>query len=103
MGQILVQVSTLHVLGDHAEGVAAHTHAQQADDVRVLQPRQDLHLFQEVVPTTTRRNQDEGISHRKDKERNMRILGNKNQYNIYIYHFHQHSLLQLWTPVHLID
>lgn len=49
MGQVLVQVSTLHVLRNHAEWVAAHTHPQQLDDVGVLQTRQDLHLFQEVV------------------------------------------------------
>lgn len=52
--QILVEVSTLHVLGDHAEGVAAHTHTQQADDVGVLEPGQDLHLLQEVVPAQAR-------------------------------------------------
>lgn len=55
VGQVLVQVSTFHVLGDHTERITAHTHSQQADDVRVLQARQDLHLFQEVVPTMTRK------------------------------------------------
>lgn len=55
VGQILVQVATFHVLGDHTEGIAAHTHSQQTDDVRVLQARQDLDLFQEVVPTRARR------------------------------------------------
>ena len=51
VGQILVQVTTLHVLGDHAEGITAHTHSQQPDDIWVFQARQNLHLFQEVVPT----------------------------------------------------
>ena len=62
VGQILVEVSTLHVLSDHTERVAAHTHSQQADDVRVLQARQDLHLFQEVVPTR----RETLLSHRQD-------------------------------------
>lgn len=35
--QILVQVPTFHVLSDHKEWIAAHTHSQQADDVRILQ------------------------------------------------------------------
>lgn len=52
--QILVQVSALHVLSDHTEGIAAHTHPEEADDVRILQPRQDLYLFQEVVPAEAR-------------------------------------------------
>lgn len=51
MGQILVQVSTFHVLGDHAERIAAHTHPQKTDDVGILEAGQDLHLFQEVVST----------------------------------------------------
>lgn len=45
-----VQVSVLHVLGDHAERVGRHAHAQQPDDVGVVQPRHDLDLLQEVVP-----------------------------------------------------
>lgn len=49
MGQILIQVSAFHVLGDHAERIAADTHPQETDDVGVLQAGQDLHLFQEVV------------------------------------------------------
>lgn len=60
MGQILVQVSTLHVLGDHAEGIAAHTHPQKTDDVGVLQAGQDLHLLQEVV--STRGTREKGAS-----------------------------------------
>lgn len=49
-GQELVEVSILHVLCDHAEGVTADTHGQQTDYVRVLQTRHDLNLLQEVVP-----------------------------------------------------
>lgn len=52
--QILVQVSALHVLSDHTEGIAAHAHSQETNDVRILQPRQDLYLFQEVVPAEAR-------------------------------------------------
>ena len=44
-GQELVKVSIFHVLRDHAEGVALHTHCQQADDVRVPQPRHDPDLL----------------------------------------------------------
>jgi hypothetical protein len=36
-GQELVEVIVLHVLCDHAEGVAADTHGQQTDNVGVLQ------------------------------------------------------------------
>ena len=36
-GQELGEVTGLHVLCDHAEGVAADTHGQQTDDVGVLQ------------------------------------------------------------------
>lgn len=49
VGQILIQVSAFHVLGDHAERIVADTHPQETDDVGVLQAGQDLHLFQEVV------------------------------------------------------
>lgn len=55
VGQVLVEVSTLHVLGDHAERVAADAHTKQPDDIRVLQARQDLHLFEEIVPDGERR------------------------------------------------
>ena len=65
VGQILVQISTFHVLSDHTERVAAHTHSQQTDDVWVLQARQDLHLFQEVVPTTGRRKSE---MHQREEE-----------------------------------
>lgn len=49
LGEVLVEVSALHVLRHHAQGVAAHTHAQQPDDVGVFQAGQDLYLLQEVV------------------------------------------------------
>lgn len=52
--QILVQVPALHVLSDHTEGIAAHTHSKETDDVWILQPRQDLYLFQEVIPAEAR-------------------------------------------------
>lgn len=52
--QILVEVPALHVLSDHTERITAHTHPQETDDVRILQPRQDLYLFQEVVPAEAR-------------------------------------------------
>lgn len=45
-----VQVSVLHVLGHHAQRVGRHTHTQQPDDVRVVQPGHDLDFLQEVVP-----------------------------------------------------
>lgn len=50
-GQELVQIPVLHVLCDHTERVAVDAHCQEANDVRVLQTRHDLYLFQEVVPT----------------------------------------------------
>lgn len=55
MGQILIQVAAFHVLGDHAERIAADTHPQKTDDVGILQAGQDLHLFQEVVSARGRR------------------------------------------------
>lgn len=61
MGQVLVQVSAFHVLGDHAERVAAHTHPQETDDVGVLQAGQDLHLFQEVVSTRGTREKEASV------------------------------------------
>lgn len=99
VGQILVQVSTFHVLGDHTEGITAHTHSQQTDDVRVLQARQDLHLFQEVVPTRTRRNQDEGISHRKERVKHADFRPHVKKRN----GLNQHHRLELWPAVHLVD
>lgn len=44
-----VEVSVLHVLRHHAQRVGRHAHAQQPDDVRVVQPRHDLDFLQEVV------------------------------------------------------
>lgn len=61
VGQVLVQVSAFHVLGDHAERVAAHTHPQETDDVGVLQAGQDLHLFQEVVSTRGTREKEASV------------------------------------------
>lgn len=57
MGQILIQVSAFHVLGDHAEGVVADTHPQKTDDVGILQAGQDLDLFQEVIPARAKSEQ----------------------------------------------
>lgn len=51
LGQEHVEVSVLHVLRHHAERVWAHTHAQQLNDVRVIQTRHDLYLLQEVIST----------------------------------------------------
>lgn len=65
MGQILVQVSTFHVLSDHTKGITAHTHSKQTNDVWVLQARQDLNLFQEVVPTRVRRKRE--IKNKEEK------------------------------------
>ena len=48
--EILIEISVLHVLCDHAEGVALHTHSQQTDDVGVPQSRHDPDLLQEVIP-----------------------------------------------------
>lgn len=45
-----VEVSVLHVLRHHAQGVRVHAHTQQADDVRVVQARHDLYFLQEVIP-----------------------------------------------------
>lgn len=53
MGQELVEVSILHVLCYHAQGVVPHAHAQQPDDVGVLQPGHDLDLLQEIIPWET--------------------------------------------------
>lgn len=33
----LVQVSILHVISNHAQGVILHTHTQEPDDVWVLE------------------------------------------------------------------
>ena len=62
VGQVLVEVSTLHVLCDHAERIAAHTHTQQTNDVRILQTRQDLHLLQEVIPERERERERDSIN-----------------------------------------
>lgn len=53
VGQELVEVSILHVLCYHAQGVVPHAHAQQPDDVGVLQPGHDLDLLQEIIPWKT--------------------------------------------------
>lgn len=45
-----VEVSVLHVLSHHAQGVRGHAHAQQPDDVGVVQTGHDLDFLQEVVP-----------------------------------------------------
>lgn len=45
-----VEVSILHVLGHHAQRVRGHAHAQQPDDVGVVQTGHDLDFLQEVVP-----------------------------------------------------
>lgn len=44
-GQELVEVAVLHVLCDHAEGVAVDAHGQQAYDVGVLQAGHYLDLL----------------------------------------------------------
>lgn len=44
----LVEVSVLHVLEHHDEGVALHTHAVEGDDVLVLQVGQQLGFTMEV-------------------------------------------------------
>ncbi len=49
LGQEHVEVSVLHVLRHHAERVGAHAHAQQLNDVWVIQTRHDLYLLQEVI------------------------------------------------------
>lgn len=54
-GQKLVEVSVLHVLCDHTERVAVDAYSKQANDVGVLQTGHDLYLFQEVIPTNTKR------------------------------------------------
>lgn len=74
VGQILVEVSTFHVLSDHTEGVAAHTHSQQSDDVGILQAGQDFYLFQEVIPTRMRRTLE---MHQRVKERRSSELQKK--------------------------
>lgn len=48
-----VEVSVLHVLGDHAERVRGDAHTQQSDDVGVIEARHDLDFLQEVVPGKT--------------------------------------------------
>lgn len=48
-----VEVSVLHVLSDHAERVRGHAHAQQPDDVGVVEARHYLDFLEEVVPDKT--------------------------------------------------
>lgn len=57
-GQELVEVSILHVLSDHAEGVFSNAHCQQPDDVGVLESRHDLNLLQKVIPFRSRSHMD---------------------------------------------
>lgn len=45
-----VEVSVLHVLRHHAQRVGGHAHAQQPDDVGVVQAGHDLDFLQEVAP-----------------------------------------------------
>lgn len=47
----LVQVSVLHVLKNHDERVALHTHSVEGDDVLVLQVGEKLRLSVEVCAT----------------------------------------------------
>lgn len=48
--QKLVQVSVLHVLYDHTQGLVLRTHAQHAHDVSVTQLAQNLYLFFKISP-----------------------------------------------------
>lgn len=57
LGQEHVEVSVLHVLRHHAERVGAHAHAQQLNDVWVIQTRHDLYLLQEVISTQTQKSE----------------------------------------------
>lgn len=45
----LVEVPMLHVLEDHDEGIALHTHAVELDDVLVLEVGQQLGLAVKVL------------------------------------------------------
>lgn len=50
MPEELVEVSVLHVLEHHDEGVALHADAVEGDDVFVLKVGQQLGLAVEVLP-----------------------------------------------------
>lgn len=67
-GQELVEVSVLHVLCDHTEGVAVDAHRQQSYDVGVLQARHDLYLFQKVIPGKIPQRKMEPSLHTEEKK-----------------------------------
>jgi len=62
LGQEHVEVSVLHVLSHHAQRVGGHAHAQQPDDVGVVQTRHDLYLLQEVVSNGRTGGESGGVS-----------------------------------------